>query len=137
MRVGTRAGIQRVTAALILFALAAPALAQFGHPLKGTWSGDWGSTKDNRTHVVLDLNWDGKAITGRINPGPRAVALTKAELNPETWAVHFEGDGKDGSGATVHYVIDGKLENIGAYQRFITGTWTEGSKKGDFKVIRN
>jgi hypothetical protein len=34
-------------------------------------------------------------------------------------------------------VIDGKLENVGAYQRFITGTWTEGGKKGEFKIVRN
>jgi len=117
--------------------VAAPVLAQFGHPLKGTWSGDWGPTKENRTHVVLELNWDGKAITGNINPGPKAVPLKKAELNPDTWGVHLEGDGKDASGAAVHYVIDGKLENIGAYARVLTGTWVEGGKKGDFRVVRN
>ena len=33
--------------------------------------------------------------------------------------------------------IDGKLENIGAYQRVISGTWLQGPTKGDFKVIRN
>src|SRR5262249_38063300 len=117
--------------ALVL--LAAPVLAQFGHPLKGTWSGDWGPTKENRTHVVLELNWDGKAITGNINPGPRAVPIKKAELMPETWGVHIEGDGKDG----VRYVIDGTLSNIGAYQRVMAGTWVEGGKKGDFRVVRN
>ena len=53
--------------ALVALLIAAPAAAQFGHPLKGTWSGDWGPTKDNRTHVVLEMNWDGKAITGNIN----------------------------------------------------------------------
>ena len=129
--------VRRSTIALAALLVAAPALAQFGHPLKGTWSGDWGTTRDNRTHVVLELNWDGKAITGNINPGPKAVPLKKAELNPETWGVHLEGDGKDGSGAAVHYVIDGKLENIGAYARVMSGTWTEGGKKGDFKVVRN
>ena len=127
----------RMTGALVAVLLSVPALAQFGHPLKGTWSGDWGPTKENRTHVVLELNWDGKAISGNINPGPKAVPLKKAELSPDTWGVHFEGDGKDASGATVHYVIDGKLENIGAYQRVMSGTWTEGSKKGDFRVVRN
>ena len=133
-----RVAIRRVTSLLVVALLvAAPALAQFGHPLKGTWSGDWGPTKDNRTHVVLELNWDGKVISGNINPGPRAVAIKKAELVPDTWAVHIEGDGKDASGAAVHYVIDGKLENIGAYQRIMSGTWTEGGKKGDFKVVRN
>jgi hypothetical protein len=114
-----------------------PALAQFGHPLKGTWSGDWGPTKENRTHVVLELNWDGKAITGNINPGPKAVAIQKATLEPDTWGVHIEGDGKDASGQVVHYIIDGKLENIGAYQRILSGAWSEGAKKGDFRVVRN
>jgi hypothetical protein len=132
-----RVAIGRVPGLLVALLIAAPALAQFGHPLKGTWSGDWGPTKDNRTHVVLELNWDGKAITGNINPGPKAVALQKATLDPAAWGVHLEGDGKDATGKPVHYSIDGKLENIGAYQRVISGTWTEGGKKGDFKVIRN
>jgi hypothetical protein len=129
--------VRRTAIAFAAVLLAAPALAQFGHPLKGTWSGDWGPTKDNRTHVVLELNWDGKAITGNINPGPKAVPLKKAELNPDTWGVHLEGDGKDASGAAVHYVVDGKLENIGVYARVMSGTWTEGAKKGDFRVVRN
>jgi hypothetical protein len=113
------------------------ASAQFGHPLKGSWSGDWGTSSTNRQHVVLNLNWDGKEISGVINPGPNAVPLTTATLDPSTWMVHFEGNGKDKSGATVHYVIDGKIENLGASQRFMTGTWMQGSEKGTFKVTRN
>jgi hypothetical protein len=132
-----RIPVRRMSGVLAALLVAAPALAQFGHPLKGTWSGDWGPTKESRTHVVLELNWDGKAITGNINPGPKAIPLKKAELNPDTWGVHLEGDGKDASGAAVHYVVDGKLENIGAYQRVMSGTWTEGTKKGDFRVVRN
>jgi hypothetical protein len=89
-----RIAVRRLASVLAALLVAAPALAQFGHPLKGTWSGDWGPTKENRTHVVLELNWDGKAITGNINPGPKAAPITKAELNPDTWGVHLEGDGK-------------------------------------------
>ena len=122
---------------LACLALAATASAQFGHPLKGTWSGDWGPDKATRTRVLVEIHWDGKALTGAINPGPNGVELQKITLDPNTWAVHFEGDGKDQSGAAVHYIVDGKLENIGAYQRFITGTWTQGSAKGDFKLTRN
>ena len=132
-----RLSIRRVVCLVVALLIAAPALAQFGHPLKGTWSGDWGTTKENRVHVVLELNWDGKAITGNINPGPKAVAITKATLDPAAWAVHIEGDGKDATGKAVHYMIDGKLENIGAYQRVLSGSWTEGGKKGDFRVVRN
>jgi hypothetical protein len=121
---------------LACLAAAATASAQFGHPLKGSWSGDWG-TGNSRQHVVLNLNWDGKAISGVINPGANAVTLSTATLDPATWMVHFVGDGKDASGAPVHIVIDGKVENLGAFQRFITGTWTQGSQKGTFKVTRN
>jgi polyisoprenoid-binding protein YceI len=59
-------------------------------------------------------------------------AQCKVTLDPATWTVHAEAD-KGG----VRYVIDGKMENIGAYARFITGTWQQGSQKGDFKVTRN
>jgi hypothetical protein len=127
----------RIAGFLAVLAIALPASAQFGHPLKGTWTGDWGTTKDKRTHVVIEMNWDGKAITGTINPGPNGVALQKASLDPDTWNVHLEADGKDASGKAIHYVVDGKLENIGAYQRVLSGTWTEGGTKGDFKVVRN
>jgi hypothetical protein len=128
-----------IHSALILacLAFAATASAQFGHPLKGSWSGDWGPDKTNRTRVLLDIGWDGKALSVVINPGANAVSLPKTTINYDTWAVRFEGDGKDRAGAAVHYVIDGKLENLGAYQRFITGTWTQGSAKGDFKLTRN
>src|SRR5215468_9183460 len=67
MRVAVR-HVPGLLVALSLSLLAVPALAQFGHPLKGTWSGDWGASKDSRTHVVLEMNWDGKQITGNINP---------------------------------------------------------------------
>lgn len=127
----------RLAALIAVLAVALPVSAQFGHPLKGSWSGDWGPTKENRTRILLELNWDGKAITGTINPGPNGVPLQKATFDPSTWRVQFEAERKDASGKTVRYVVDGKLENIGAYQRFITGTWTEGDKKGDFKIVRN
>lgn len=126
-----------VVAFLTGLAIAAPALAQFGHPLKGSWSGDWGTSKENRHRVLLDLNWDGKAVTGTINPGSEAVPMTTATLDPASWTVRFEADGKDGSGGTLRYVIEGKVQNIGSSHRVITGTWSQGARKGDFKVTRN
>ena len=126
-----------VLAVVLALFLAIPASAQFGHPLKGTWSGDWGPSKDKQSHVVLEFNWDGKAITGNINPGPKAVPFQKATLDPATWGVHIEGEGKDPAGNPVRYVIDGKIENLGSYQRVLSGTWTQGTEKGTFRVIRN
>ena len=117
--------------ALTVFAcllVAAHAFAQFGHPLKGSWSGDWGPNKDQRTRVLLQMGWDGKAITGAINPGPNALPLTKTSLDPDTWQVHLEARG---------IVIDGKVENIGSARRVLSGVWTQAGQKGDFRLIRN
>ena len=122
---------QRVFRSLIVAACvltASSALAQFGHPLKGSWSGDWGPNKDQRTRVLLQMQWDGKTITGAINPGPNALPLTAASLDPETWQVHLEARG---------IVIDGKLENLGSAHRMLSGTWTQGGPKGNFKLVRN
>ncbi len=115
---------------------AVAAWAQEGHPLTGSWHGEW-SSQGQRNHVVFYMKWNTKTIEGMINPGPNAMPLKVATLDPDNWTVHFEADGKDKAGNPVHVVIDGKLENIGSYNRTITGTWTEGSVKGDFKITRD
>src|SRR6478609_7435583 len=76
-------------------------LAQEGHPLTGTWTGDVG-----QQHVTLAIEWDGRAITGTINPGPDASKITSSRLDPAMWSVHLEADGK------AHVVIDGGLSNL-------------------------
>jgi hypothetical protein len=132
-----RVRLRRLAMLLACVAVSATASAQFGHPLKGTWSGDWGVTSDSRTHVLIDIRWDSKGLTGTLNPGPNAIPLQKLTLDTDNWTVHLEGDGKDKSGATVHYVIDGKVENLGSARRSMTGAWAQGSLKGDFRVTRN
>jgi hypothetical protein len=126
-------------AGLVLFFLCVPAVnaAQYGHPLTGSWSGDWGTTKETRNRLLLEFDWDGKSVTGTINPGPNAVPLQKASLDPSTWIVRFEAEAKDPSGKPVRYVVEGKLENLGAYNRVLTGTWSQGGVKGDFRLVRN
>ena len=126
--------------------LVAPIFAQMGYPLKGSWSGDWWLKKGEENHLLLDFDWDGKTLTGVLNPGTDNVVLQKLSLEPPTggvegaidpWNLHFEADVKDTSGRTVHYVVDGKLQNIGAYRKFVTGTWTAGNQKGEFRIVRN
>ena len=121
---------------LACLALTPPVLAQAlhegqGHPLKGVWQGDWGVNRNNRNPVTIEMNWDGKAVTGSLNPGPEAVPFTKAELNYNNWTVHLEGESKG-----VRYVIDGRIENLGSVRRSIVGTWVQGNQKGNFKITR-
>src|SRR5215470_12023155 len=85
------------------------AFGQEGHPLKGTWLGDWGPNKNDRNQVTIVMDWDGKQVSGQINPGPGAIQLKNATLDPKGWLVHLEADAKNQAGKTVHYVIDGKI----------------------------
>ncbi len=111
--------------------------AQEGHPLVGTWSGDWGPTPTHRNQVTIVMNWDGKNITGIINPGPDVIPMKVVTLDSTKWTVHIEADAKDSSGNPVHFVVDGKLDNILSYKRTLAGTWNHGNIKGDFKVTRD
>jgi len=85
--------------ALSLVALAGgAAVAQEGHPLKGSWIGTWSGNKVHGDDVLFVLNWDGKAITGMINPGTDNISIKSATLDPDKWTVHFEADAKDKAG---------------------------------------
>lgn len=127
-------------AGLVVFTLAAGlALAQEGFPLKGSWIGDWGPDRTTRNQVFIAIDWDGKAVSGMINPGTDNVPLRNATLTPapsREWLVHFEADAKDRSGNAVRYVVDGKIENIGLPNRTVVGTWTVGTMKNDFRLVR-
>jgi hypothetical protein len=128
-----------VLALAIALAIPSMAGAQFGHPMKGQWSGEWGP-KNNPNRLLLNLDWDGKEITGVINPGSNQATVKSVTFdytNPTSWLVKITAEGKDASGKPVAITVDGRLENLGAYMKLFHGTWTEGGKKGDFTVTRN
>jgi hypothetical protein len=130
--------VSRVGLALIV-AVAVGSLslaAQEGHPLKGSWLGTWSGNKTHGEDVVVVLNWDGKTISGTINPGMDNMPIKNATLNPDNWTVHLEADGKDKSGAVVTYIIDGKIEDISIPKRSIIGTWKSQKESGAFKITR-
>jgi hypothetical protein len=117
-------------------AFAQPLLAQQGHPLTGTWIGDWGTAPTQRTQVTIVMTWDGKEVKSVINPGPDSAAGI-VTLDVINWTVRIEGDVKDQSGKPVHLVAEGKLEDIGNYHRTISGTWRQGTVNGNFKLTRD
>ena len=61
-----RALIFVVALTLASLAGSAPARAQEGHPLKGSWIGTWTGNKTHGNDVVLVLNWDGKDKGGAV-----------------------------------------------------------------------
>ena len=128
----------RVLALSACLGLAVGAFSQAGHPAKGSWSGDWGPTETHRNRVLLLLDWDGNAITGQINPGPNAVDIDRAELDPSTWTLTIEADVPVRGGGTQRYVATGVLENLGSWtNRRYSGTYTHGGESGTFLVTLN
>jgi hypothetical protein len=126
---------KRVLAALAAVCLGAS--AQQGHPLTGTWNGDWGATVTQRTQVTIVMNWDGKNVTGILNPGPESVPLAGVYVDPTSWTVRIEAETKDASGKPVHIAAEGHIQDLGSYHRTLAGSWTQGSIKGDFKLTRD
>jgi len=108
-------------------------LAQEGHPLTGSWHGEWQPAPDKKIPIFIYMKWNSTAIEGTINPGPKAVPLQIATLDDSNWTVHLEAETKDHK----HIVVEGKLDKIGSYNRTITGTWTQGDLKGNFTLTRD
>jgi hypothetical protein len=116
--------------------VAGVALAQEGHPLKGSWLGTWGPSETHLNDVIVIMDWDGENITGIINPGTDNVEIKNATLNPDGWVLRFEADMVNQAGTTLHYVVDGKIENLAFHDRTITGTWRNESGTGPFRIQR-
>ena len=117
--------------------LAAPARAQEGHPLKGSWLGTWTGNKVHGNDVLLVMTWDGKSITGDINPGTDNIKIKSATLNPEGWLVHIEADAKDKAGQPLTYTVDGRIENLPLANRVVSGTWKDSrGGTGAFRIGR-
>jgi hypothetical protein len=100
-------------------------------PLSGNWKGDWGPSPSDRNPVSVVLKYDGKALTGTINPDSDRIQLSKATFDAKTGAVHMEAMAPGRGGSNYHYMIDGKLD-----KGTIAGTWNHDTFKGDFKITK-
>jgi hypothetical protein len=112
---------------LLVCGVSASAVAQEGHPLKGSWIGEWSGNEALGDFVLLVMNWDGKEVTGVINPGTDNIAIESVELDPSDWSVTIEGG---------EYEIEGKIENLELQSRAIVGTWKQGRNNGNFEISR-
>lgn len=120
-----------ITASVL--ALASSPLAQEGHPLKGTWSGDWGPDLDDRRHLTLVMDYDGEAVSGLLDPGTNSVTLSGIQLDVTNWSVRIEGETPSGEPIRA----EGRIENLESYHRTISGTWQQGAIEGSFTLTRD
>jgi hypothetical protein len=129
--------VVRIGCLLLVLALTISAFGQEGFPLSGTWSGDWGTSakEQDRTQTTLIMSWDGKKISGIVDPGPDSAQFKVATLDSSKWTIHLEYDLKDKSGKVAPFVVDAKLQNASSRNnRMLVGTFTHGASKGDFKI---
>ena len=81
-RAGRRATqLKSLSVVCVVLSFVATALAQEGHPLVGTWYGDWGPSPKERHDVTIVMSWDGKTIGGTVDPGPDAVPFKAATVS--------------------------------------------------------
>ena len=128
--------LTRSAVVLLATVLAAPVHAQEGHPLKGSWIGVWESNKDAGDDILMVLNWDGKTISGIINPGTDNIKLDRVTLDPAGWKVHIEADAKEKQGAAIRYVIDAAIQQLEMTNRVMVGTWKSQRGTGKFEMRR-
>jgi hypothetical protein len=128
----------------VVASLGATAAAQEGHPLTGTWYGDYGPSANQRTDVTVILKWDGTTVTGSINPGPNTKPIKSVVMNITPGKPAAQGQGSTSGIPPVFTVridvdgmmFEGTIQNPVAGNRRITGTWTRGSEKGTFQLRR-
>src|SRR5947208_833029 len=116
---------------LLMFLLSCihPAIAQqSADPLTGTWKGDWGPSATDRNTVTLELKWDGKTLTGVVNPGPDAISIESASFDSKTMKIHLEANL---ARRNLRYTVDGTVE-----KDKMSGTWNHPRRGGDFQVSR-
>jgi len=119
------------TAVAVSLLLAVAAGSQEGFPLDGTWRGEWGPD-GGKSAVVIVMKWDGQNVNGMINPGPNVVRFSGPVLDPSDWSVRIEAQSRDGQ----PIIIDAKLDDIGSYNRTLTGTWTLAGVEHPFTMAR-
>jgi hypothetical protein len=130
-------------AAVLISAGIVPIAAQEAHPLEGTWYGDY-SAGSQKTDLTVIMKWDGKSVSGLINPGPNSKPLTSVVLEitpgkpapqgqqsttgvPPTYKVRFDADG---------ITFEGTLRNPVAGNRQLVGTWKRAAQSGSFQLRR-
>ena len=127
--------IFRLALLVACLSLGMPAVAQEGHPLKGSWAGDWGSTA-NQTQSVLDRHGLGRPHHRSDQSRHRQYHHQERDAQYNGLVYTPGGRGEGQLGKTTTYVVDGKIENIALPNRSIKGVWSTPTAKGDFKVTR-
>ena len=128
----------RATLMLAIALICVAAVAQTGHPAKGSWLGYWGPDNSERRRIRLLLDWEDRTVTGTINPGRNGVTIESASVDYDSWTLTIEADMPTSDGGVARFVASGVLDNLGSWtNRRYAGTYTFGSESGSFEFMLN
>jgi hypothetical protein len=105
--------------------------APSGDTPTGRWTGNYEVTPGRNEPISVDLRWENTDLRGTVMAGVRSIPISKAAFQRDTGAINLEFDAQGNGGQIVHYVIDGKVAG-----NTMTGTWSHGDQRGEFKVTK-
>ena len=76
--------------------------------------------------------WDGKSVTGTVNPGPTGTDFSGGRLDPEGWK--FTLNVANARGGPLRF--EGVIQDIGKYDRKLVGKWTDSAGTIDLRFVR-
>src|SRR5262245_22286343 len=117
-----RAPLRMFLLALACAWTAAIGHAQEGHPLSGTWAGNWGPSASDRRRLTVVMTWDGQKVSGVINPGPESTPIKNVTIDFATWTVRIEAEARG-----VQISGEGRVDEVGSPHRTLAGTWRQGT----------
>ena len=128
-------------AAVLVLAVAAN--AQEGYPLAGTWYGSY-TVGNQKTDLTVIMKWDGKSVSGLINPGPDSKPLTSVVMDITPGKPAAQGRGSTSGEPPIFkarievdgMTMEGTMKNPVAGNRQLLGTWKRGSQTGTFQLRR-
>ena len=117
---------------LCIFIATSTAFAQEGHPLSGTWTGDWGRQPGttNPHHAGLELGW--RQSHRSPEPGTRSAPLKRFRRLLELVRANRCGS-KDAAGKAIRIEAEGKLEETGLPPPQAHRNVASGRLTGNFK----
>jgi len=132
----TARDLSRVAIAVLI--VSSTAIAQVGHPAKGSWLGYYGPDAGNQRRIRLLLDWEDRQVVGVINPGRSAVEISRVAIDYETWTMTIETDELPMDGKVARFVATGTMDNLGSWtKRRYRGSYTHGTESGEFEFFIN
>lgn len=121
----------RFAAVLLLLLSCCGAYAQEGHPYEGTWRGTIGEGASAK-QVVMVIDYDGENLNGMIDPGRNSYRFENAMHDAPNWKIDVATQNRAGEAIAFSAV----MHEIGAPNRYMEGTWTQGGQELPFKITR-